>query len=149
MITDESLLKVDGSQSLPVVDTFVGERAISCAAALFEFRPVFARFRGPVEIATFPKVARPDLPYISFPSGDRVIREHDELFVSFIGPATNRTGQTRERVLPRAGESRYQAACSGHTAETHGGPPRQLMVRLGRGPIVPHGPRRAREDGLS
>jgi hypothetical protein len=143
MIADELLLMVERSLSLPVV----GERMISYAAA--KFHAVFARFGGPIEIATFPKGAGPDLTHISFPNGERVIREHDELFVSFIEPATNRSGQTRERVLPRAGESRYQPACSDQTAETQGGPPRQLMVRLGRGRIVPHAPRRALEDGLS
>jgi hypothetical protein len=149
MIADQLLLMVNRSQSLTVVDPFVGERVISCAAALFKLRPVFVRFGGPVERATFPKVAGPDLTHMSFPSGERVTREHDELFVSFIEPATNRTGQTRERVLPRVGESGYQAACSDQTVETQDGPPHQLMVRLGRGPIVPHAPRRALEDGLS
>jgi hypothetical protein len=141
MIADELWLMADRSQSLPVVDPFVGERVISCAAALFKVGPVFARFGEPVERATLPKVALPDLTHMSFPSGERVIREHDELFVSFI--------EARERVLPRAGESRCRAACSEQTAETQGAPPRQPMMRLGRGPIVPHGPRRAREDGLS
>jgi hypothetical protein len=149
MIADELLLMVDRSQSLPVVNPFVGERMISGAAALFKFRPVLARFGEPVEIATFPDVAGPDLTPISFPSGKRVIRERDELFVSFIEPAPNRTGRTRERVLLRAGESRYQAACSDQTAETQGGPRRQLMVRLGCGPIVSHAPRRVLEGELS
>ena len=149
MIADELLLIADRSQSLPAVAPFVGERVLSCAAALFEFRPVFARSGGPVEIATFPKVALSDLTHITFPSGERVIREHDELFVSLIEVARNRTGQARERALPRAGESRCQAACSDQTAATQGAPPRQLMVHLGRGPIVPHGPRRLLADGLS
>jgi hypothetical protein len=56
MIVDELLLITDRSQTLPVVDPFVGEQVICCAAALFKLRPVGLRL-GAVEMITFPKVA--------------------------------------------------------------------------------------------
>jgi hypothetical protein len=77
------------------------------------------------------------------------MREHDELFMSLIDPATSRTGRTRERVLPRAGESRYQAARCDQMAETGVAPPGQLIVGLRPAPIVPPAPCRALEDALS
>ena len=145
MVAEESLLMPDRCQTLSDVDPLVRVRVISCAAGLFKLRPVFARLGIGVEIRTFPKVVEPDhVTGVSFPSGERVRRKHDELFVSLIAPATSRTSQTRERVLPRAGESGYRAP----VAET-GVAPRQLMVRLGSGPIVPHARRQALEDALS
>ena len=145
MIADELLPMADRCQTLPVVDPLVRVRVISCAAGAFKLR-----LGGGVEITIFPKVGGADhVTRVSFPSGERVSRKHDELFVSLIAPATSRTSQTRERVLPRAGESRYQAPCSDQVAETGVAPPRQLMVRLGRGPIVPQASRRALEDALS
>jgi hypothetical protein len=91
IIGDELLLLADRTRSLPVVDPFDRELVISCGAALFNLRVVFARFGVPVEITTFPQVAEPDLlARISFPNGGRVTAELNELFVSITERTTNR-----------------------------------------------------------
>jgi len=91
VIGDELLLMADRSRSLPVVDPFDRELVISCGAALFNLRVVFAHFGVPVEITTFPQSAEPDLlARISFPYGGRVTAELNELFASITERTTNR-----------------------------------------------------------
>ena len=91
ILGEELLLMADRSRSLPVVDPFDRELVISCGAALFNLRVVFAHFGVPVEIATFPQAAEPDLlARLSFPGGGRVTAELSELFVSITARTTNR-----------------------------------------------------------
>ena len=62
VLVDDGLLVVaDRSRSLPVIDPFDRELIISCGAALFNLRVVFARFGVPVEVTTFPQVGDPDV----------------------------------------------------------------------------------------
>jgi hypothetical protein len=99
IIGDELLLMADRSRSLPVVDPFDRELVISCGAALFNLRVVFAHFGVPVEITTFPQAVEPDLlARISFPSGGRVTAELNELFVSITERTTNRQAFAEEEL---------------------------------------------------
>jgi hypothetical protein len=99
IIGDELLLMADRSRSLPVVDPFDRELVISCGAALFNLRVVFAYFGVPVEITTFPQAVEPDLlARISFPSGGRVSAELNELFVSITERTTNRQAFAEEEL---------------------------------------------------
>jgi hypothetical protein len=91
IIGDELMLMADRSRSLPIIDPFDRELVISCGAALLNLRVVFAHFGVPVEIATFPQAAEPDLLVrVNFPNGGRVTTELNELFVSITERTTNR-----------------------------------------------------------
>lgn len=115
VIGDELSIIADRSRGLPVVDPFDRELMISCGAALFNLRVVFAHFGVPVEIATFPQAAEPDLvARISFPRGGSVSRELGELFASITSRTTNRS-PFHDEDLPQGflGDLRVAAAAEG------------------------------------
>lgn len=61
VLGDELLLSADRSRHLPVIDPFDRELILSCGAALFNLRVVFAHFAVPSVITTFPQSTDPDL----------------------------------------------------------------------------------------
>jgi len=108
---------------------------------------VCARSALPIETATLPRAAAPDLlARIGLPPGGRVTTALNEALAPISGRAAKRIRQTLERGLLRAAKSQYQNAYLNQMVAIGGERSPQLMVRLGRGPSVPHPPRRRLED---
>ena len=88
---DELLVCADRTRSLPNIDPFDRELIISCGAALFNLRVVFAHFNIPVEISTFPQSSDPDIvARIVFPDSGPKLNDLAELFDAMTKRATNR-----------------------------------------------------------
>lgn len=87
----ELLICADRTRSLPNIDPFDRELIISCGAALFNLRVALARFLIPVEIATFPFSAEPDVvARIAFPESGPTLKEIAALFGAITKRVTNR-----------------------------------------------------------
>src|SRR6516225_5631570 len=88
---DELLVCADRTRSLPNIDPFDRELIISCGAALFNLRVVFAHFNIPVEISTFPQSSDPDIvARIVFPDSGPKLNDLAELFEAITKRVTNR-----------------------------------------------------------
>jgi hypothetical protein len=118
VIADELLPDRSGRRAR--LDPFDRALGISRRAALVKV--VCARFGLPLQAATLPKTAGPDLlARIGFPHGGRVTMEPSELLASISGPATDRIRQAAAIRVAR-------------------------FARRRRGPSVPRLPRRRRAD---
>jgi hypothetical protein len=85
------LVCADRTRSLPNIDPYDRELVISCGAALFNLRVVFAHFNVPVEISTFPQSSDPDVvARIAFPASGQVLDDLAVLFDAIPNRATNR-----------------------------------------------------------
>jgi len=91
IVDDELLVCADRSRSLAVIDPFDRELIISCGAALFNLRVVFARFAVPIEVTPFPQSTDPDiLARIVFPRSGSTTPDLGQLFDAMTLRATNR-----------------------------------------------------------
>ena len=81
IIDGELLVRADRTRSLPSIDPFDRELIISCGAALFNLRVAFAYLDVPLEIATFPHSAEPDVvARIEFPHSGPLFKDLAALF---------------------------------------------------------------------
>jgi nitroreductase len=88
---DELLVCADRTRSLANIDPFDRELVISCGAALFNLRVVFAHFGVPVEITTFPQSSDPDVvARVVFPGSGPMLKDLAELFSAITKRTTNR-----------------------------------------------------------
>jgi len=91
VLGSELLLSADRSRHLPVIDPFDRELILSCGAALFNLRVVFAHFAVPAVITTFPQSTDPDLvARIQFPGHGPPPSGLGELIGAVALRATNR-----------------------------------------------------------
>lgn len=123
---NELLVCADRTRSLPNIDPFDRELIISCGAALFNLRVALAYFKIPVEIATFPYNAEPDVvARVTFPDSGPAFKDLADLFDAITKRATNRGPFIAEDV-PEAVVGRLKSA-----AEAEG-----VDVAVVRGPTA-------------
>jgi nitroreductase len=107
----EVLLCADRARSLPVIDPYDRELAISCGAALFNLRVAFARFAIPTEIHLLPHASDPDvLARISFTRTGAIPPGLAHLFDAIPRRRTNRRAFSDEP--PPELEARLRAAAA-------------------------------------
>ena len=107
---NELLVCADRTRCLPNIDPFDRELIISCGAALFNLRVALARFNVPIEIATFPYSAEPDVvARLTFADSGPALKDLAELFDAMTKRVTNR-GPFLEEEVPDAVVERLKSA---------------------------------------
>lgn len=109
---DQLLICADRTRSLAHIDPYDRELIISCGAALFNLRVVFAHFGVPIEIDTFPRAVEPDvLTQIAFPGSGLAVPHIGDLLEAIPRRATNR-GPFASEPVPDALIARMRSAAA-------------------------------------
>lgn len=141
---NELLVCADRTRGLPNIDPFDRELIISCGAALFNLRVALAHFKVPVEIATFPYSAEPDVvARLTFPDSGLVLKDIAELFDAITKRATNR-GVYLEEEVPDAVVERLKSAAEAEGVDVRLA--RTLSERERVAALIAHADRRQFDD---